>query len=40
MHDEMCNALHTLLDLKVRVMAGLDAVGNAIQASMRADIAV
>ena len=40
MHDEMCNALHSLLDLKVRVVAGLDAVEDAVQASLRADVAV
>lgn len=30
MHEEMCMALHTLLDLKVRVAEGLDAVGASI----------
>lgn len=32
MHDEMCNALHTLLDLKVRVAEGLDTIAAAVQA--------
>lgn len=32
MHEEMCSALHTLLDLKVRVAEGLDAVGHAVGA--------
>ncbi|WFD00982.1 kinetochore-associated Ndc80 complex subunit ndc80 [Malassezia yamatoensis] len=33
MHDEMCNVLHTLLDLKVRVAEGLDTISTAISSS-------
>ena len=36
MHEEMCRALHTLLDLKVRVSEGLEAVATAVQGAMRA----
>lgn len=36
MHDEMCNALHTLLDLKVRVAEGLDTVAAAVHAASAA----
>lgn len=35
MHDDMCAALHTLLDLKMRVAEGLDAIGQAVQAAVR-----
>ena len=36
MHEEICRALHTLLDLKVRVGKGLDAVTSAVHGVMRA----
>ena len=36
MHEEICRALHTLLDLKVRVGKGPDAVTSAVHGVMRA----
>ena len=36
MHEEICRALHTLLDLKLRVGKGLDAVTSAVHGVMRA----
>lgn len=32
MHEEMCGALHTMLDLKVRIAEGLDAIDASVSA--------